>query len=202
MLTTITALVLFLVWLVVAFGVRILIAVRRTGETGIRAPGRFTTQWWGERCFHLVAVLAIAGAIVDLTGAMPLIGPLDQPGLRLAGAVIAVAGIAATLGCQLAMGNSWRIGVDEQERTALVTTGIFGVIRNPIFAAILLTAFGLTLMVPNVLSVAGLILLTITVELLVRAVEEPYLRRAHPRDYLDYAGRVGRFVPYVGRIRG
>ncbi|MGY2060280.1 hypothetical protein ACW9HQ_35910, partial [Nocardia gipuzkoensis] len=64
MLTTIAALVLFLVWLVVAFGVRILIAVRRTGETGIRAPERFTTQWWGERCFHIVAVLAIAGAIV------------------------------------------------------------------------------------------------------------------------------------------
>ncbi|MCM6778548.1 isoprenylcysteine carboxylmethyltransferase family protein [Nocardia sp. CDC159] len=201
MVTTVVALVLFVVWLVVAFGVRILIAVRRTGETGIRPPARFSTQWWGERCFHLVAVLAFAGTAADLTGFLPRIAPLDHPALRLIGAIIAVCGIAATLACQLAMGNSWRIGVDEHERTPLVTTGIFAVIRNPIFAAVLLTALGLTLMVPNPLSLTGLVLLTATVELLVRAVEEPYLRRAHGAAYLHYAARVGRFLPYIGRLQ-
>jgi ABC-type nickel/cobalt efflux system permease component RcnA len=33
------------------------------------------------------------------------------------------------------MGASWRIGVDEGERTTPVTTGPFGLVRNPIFAA-------------------------------------------------------------------
>ncbi|MBF6332328.1 methyltransferase family protein [Nocardia transvalensis] len=201
MLTTIIALALFIVWLVVAFGVRILIAVRRTGETGIRPPQRFSTQWWGEKLFRLVAVLAFAGCAADLAGLIPRIRPLDHPVVQLAGAVLAVAGIAATLGAQLAMGDSWRIGVDEHEQTPLVTTGVFGLIRNPIFTAIVLTAVGLTLMVPNVISVTGFVILAATMELLVRAVEEPYLRRAHPTEYLRYAARVGRFFPYVGRLR-
>jgi protein-S-isoprenylcysteine O-methyltransferase Ste14 len=37
-------------------------------------------------------------------------------------------------------------------------------------------------------------------ELHVRRVEEPYLHWAHGDAYRDYAARVGRFVPGVGRI--
>lgn len=44
-------------------------------------------------------------------------------------------GIAATLYAQIAMGNSWRIGVDPTERTTLVTNGPFALVRNPTFAA-------------------------------------------------------------------
>jgi protein-S-isoprenylcysteine O-methyltransferase Ste14 len=34
----------------------------------------------------------------------------------------------------------------------------------------------------------------------VRFVGEPYLARAHGEDYRAYAGRVGRFLPGVGRL--
>ncbi|MDQ3757610.1 MAG: isoprenylcysteine carboxylmethyltransferase family protein, partial [Actinomycetota bacterium] len=65
------------------------------------------------------------------------------------GLVLAVGGIAATLYAQIAMGSSWRIGVDPRERTELVTSGPFGLVRNPIFAAMLPTGLGLTLLVPS-----------------------------------------------------
>ena len=111
----------------------------------------------------------------------------------------AVVGIVATLWAQLAMGNSWRIGVDDSERTDLVTGGVFSVVRNPIFTTMSVTALGLALLVPNVVALIGLAVLVFALELQVRVVEEPYLRSVHGQTFVRYASRVGRFLPGVGR---
>src|SRR5690606_28061473 len=99
------------------------------------------------------------------------------------------------------MGASWRVGVDRDERTALVTDGMFALVRNPIFSAMLVTAVGLTLMVGNVVSLVGLAALVGALEVQVRLVEEPYLLTVHGEAYAGYAARVGRFVPGLGRLR-
>ena len=96
------------------------------------------------------------------------------------------------------MGRSWRIGVEESERTELITRRPFAVVRNPIFAAMIPASLGMALMVPNI---AALLFLVAAIELQVRFVEEPYLIRTHGQTYLDYASRTGRFVPNVGRLR-
>src|SRR3546814_13686972 len=74
------------------------------------------------------------------------------------------------------MGSSWRVGVDPGEHTDLVTTGIFARVRNPIFTAMVTTAAGLALAVANIVAVAGLAALIISLHIQVRAVEEPCLR--------------------------
>ena len=104
-----------------------------------------------------------------------------------------------TLVAQLSMGDSWRIGVDPSERTELVHEGAFRLVRNPIFSAMLVTAVGLTLIVPNVLAVVGLVSLVVALEAQVRGVEEPYLRSVHGDAYRRYESSVGRFVPGFGR---
>jgi protein-S-isoprenylcysteine O-methyltransferase Ste14 len=96
------------------------------------------------------------------------------------------------------MGDAWRIGVREDERTQLVAEGAFAVVRNPIFSCMLVTAAGLVVLMPNWLSVASFAALLVAVELQVRFVEEPYLLRTHGQRYRDYASRVGRFVPGLG----
>ncbi|NNL65855.1 MAG: isoprenylcysteine carboxylmethyltransferase family protein, partial [Myxococcales bacterium] len=113
---------------------------------------------------------------------------------------LALLGIGGGLLAQLGMGSSWRVGVDESETTALVTDGLFRFVRNPIFSFIGLSAIGFVLLVPNLVSLAAAGLTAIGIELQVRAVEEPYLARTHGAAYADYAARVGRFVPGVGRI--
>jgi protein-S-isoprenylcysteine O-methyltransferase Ste14 len=118
----------------------------------------------------------------------------------VAGGVLTVAGLAATLYAQVAMGASWRIGVDPGERTVLVTSGPFAVVRNPIFAAMLPTSLGLVLLVPNVVAVVGFGALVVALGVQTRAVEEPYLLATHGDAYAAYAGRVGRFLPGVGRL--
>ncbi|WP_460347181.1 methyltransferase family protein [Actinoallomurus acanthiterrae] len=111
-------------------------------------------------------------------------------------------GAAATMAAQWSMGASWRVGVDEAERTDLVTTGAFALARNPIFTAMIATAIGLVAMVPNLIAVAGLALAVVAIELQVRAVEEPYLHRVHGERYRCYSASVGRFLPGIGRYRG
>jgi protein-S-isoprenylcysteine O-methyltransferase Ste14 len=46
----------------------------------------------------------------------------------------------------------------------------------------------------------ALALTLLGIEMQVRAVEEPYLKRIHGEAYLHYAKRVGRFVPGFGRL--
>jgi protein-S-isoprenylcysteine O-methyltransferase Ste14 len=98
------------------------------------------------------------------------------------------------------MGASWRIGVSDEERTDLVTGGWFSVVRNPIYAAMIVGWSGFALIVPTWLSFVAVAMIATGLELLVRAVEEPYLVRTHGEEYRSYASRVGRFLPGVGRF--
>jgi len=197
------ALILYVVYLLLAFGLRTLIQLRRTGSTGFHGlggrPG--SAEWIAGVGFTVALLLGAAAPVLALLDVIEPIGALDVMALHVAGLVLAVAGIAATFYAQVAMGTSWRIGVDPSERTALVTAGPFALVRNPIFAAMLPTALGLTLLVPSWVAIAGLVGLVAALELQVRVVEEPYLRQIHGESYADYAARVGRFVPGMGRLQ-
>lgn len=121
--------------------------------------------------------------------------------MRLGGVALYALGIAMTVGSQLAMGAAWRADVDPDARTELVTGGSFCVIRNPTFAGTSITALGPALVVPNVLAIAMLASFVAALQIQVRLVEEPYLRRVHGQAYRDYAARTGRFLPWIGRQR-
>jgi protein-S-isoprenylcysteine O-methyltransferase Ste14 len=72
-------------------------------------------------------------------------------------------------------------------------------VRNPIYSSMVLTAAGLTLLCSSRLAWLALASLVLALELQVRVIEEPYLSRVHGAAYRDYASRVGRFVPGLGR---
>lgn len=194
------ALTLYVVALLLAFGWRTITQWRRTGDTGLRLdagpPGML--RWWAKVLFVLALLLGFAGPVGALLGVRTLPG-LDHPAVATTGIVLAVAGVAATLAAQLAMGTSWRIGVDPAEQTALVTDGPFRLVRNPIFTAMVTTSAGLTLMVPNIAAVVALAALVTAIQLQVRAVEEPYLLTVHGDQYQRYAAQAGRFLPLLGR---
>ena len=195
----VAALVLYVVWFVLAFGVRTVIALRRTGDSGWRGLSArpFTLEWFAGALFTVALFVGVAAPVAALAGLDPVV---DAPVLSVVGTVVTVVGIALTLAAQLSMGDSWRIGVDDSERTALVTEGAFRIARNPIFTAMAVTAAGLTLMVPNVLALTGFVALLVALELQVRGVEEPYLVKVHGEAYRQYAARVGRFVPGLGLL--
>jgi len=198
----VAALVLCGTFVLLAGGVRAVIQRHRTGDAGVRqfsiTPG--STQWWGHWTMNLGTMIAgVAAPIAGMSGLRPL-AILDHPVVQVLGVVLAVLGILATFAAQMGLGASWRIGVDETERTGLVTRGPFRLVRNPIFTAALMAFLGLTLMVPNPVALAGFLAMLVGVEVQVRLVEEPYLHRMHAAAYADYTARVGRFIPGIGRI--
>jgi len=187
---------------VLAFGLRSAVQMRRTGSTGFKGisgrPG--SLEWSAGVLFGIALIVGVLAPVLDVTGALEPIDLLDGPVGHALGLALFALGLAATLYAQLAMGESWRVGVDENERTDLVTHGPFAVVRNPIFAAMIPTSLGLTLMVPNVVALIGFAALVLALEIQVRLVEEPYLGKVHGKDYASYAGRTGRFAPGLGRL--
>lgn len=194
----------YALYMALAFGLRTLIQLRRTGSSGFEGisgrPG--SAEWTAGVLFVVAIAVGFAAPVLALVGAVEPIAALDTTAVHAAGIALFAVGLAGTLAAQVAMGESWRIGVDERSVTELVTDGPFALVRNPIFAAMLPASAGLALMVPSVVALAGFAALVVALELQVRVVEEPYLLRAHGSDYAGYAARVGRFVPGVGRLRG
>jgi protein-S-isoprenylcysteine O-methyltransferase Ste14 len=198
------ALALYVVLVAITFGVRVAVQLRRTGSTGLHGlpSGAGATEWVASVLFVAgLATIAVA-LVLAVAGAIEPIAAIDGPVGHVLGILLAVTGICLTFGAQLAMGDSWRVGVDPGERTELVTSGPFEHVRNPIYSAMLPKFFGLVLMVPNAVAIAGYIILLAGLELQVRRVEEPYLLRVHGEEYANYASRVGRFIPRLGLLHG
>lgn len=190
------SLVGFLAFIAVAVGWRIWAQYRATGDPGLRILR-------GGRRERIAAALFIFGlALAPLSSLVALLHApaTTHPATPALGILLFVLGFALTVVAQLAMGASWRIGVDRNEATALVTHGVFARVRNPIYTGILLVLAGMLLLVPSLLATAALACTWIALQLQVRAVEEAYLMRTHGERYRAYARQTGRFVPGLGRL--
>ena len=197
------ALVLWGLYGLLALVLPAVLQLARSGTTGLRGvsgrPG--SVEWFAGVGFVAGIALGIGSPLLAQSGEVEPIGALDRSGVHAAGIVLFALGLAATVASQQWMGRSWRVGVDERERTELVTAGPFAFVRNPIYTALTTVFAGLALVVPSLASFASLAVLIASLEVQAHVVEEPYLIRTHGDAYLSYARRVGRFVPGVGRLR-
>ena len=176
-------------FVLLAFAWRTVAQLRETGGTGFVAHRERGLQ-------AKAAGLALTGgllAVVVGTALADTRGRWDA--VAVLGIAAMLAGLLVTLIAQRAMGASWRIGVDTEERTELVTAGLFGRVRNPIFTGMLLFAAGSALTVPTVVTALGLVAAVAGTVAQVQLVEEPHLRRLHGPAYDGYVARTGRFLP-------
>jgi protein-S-isoprenylcysteine O-methyltransferase Ste14 len=197
------ALALYIVFGVLALGWRCWMQWRRTGSTGYRGISRRLglLGLLGGIGFIVAMVGGLAAPLLQLLGLVAPLQILDHRWVNGAGFALAVCGLTATLHAQLDMGESWRVGVDINESTTLVRTGAFRLVRNPIFAAMLVFMLGETLLAPNLVAIVVFAILFAAIEVSVRSIEEPYLLGIHGDDYRNYTASVGRFVPGFGLTR-
>ena len=131
---------------------------------------------------------------------VPLAGLLFVPRPKLGMAVFA-AGIALVGAAIARMGPSWQMGFDQTvPEHGLVKTGVFSLSRNPIYLGLIVLFIGWLLVLPTLLS----LIIVVGVALGVRRQaidEEKYLQRTYGAEFRVWAGEVGRFVPWLGRLR-
>ena len=172
---------------------------QRTGDAGLRLSGELPPR--ARVSNALMSAGFLAGLAAATRNARRRAQTSDQTSTwRLLGLGLIVVATMITYRSQLDLGTSWRVGVDERERTDLVTSGLFSLVRNPIFSGMATAAIGTTFAVRSAMAYLAATALIVGMEIQVRTVEEPYLLRTHGQAYRAYASRTGRFVPRVGHI--
>jgi protein-S-isoprenylcysteine O-methyltransferase Ste14 len=139
--------------------------------------------WWPQTISLLVPGTGLTFAVAQIVGAVLFFG-----------------GLALLVAAQLDLGASWQIGIEDNSKPGLVTSGLYGWSRNPIYLALFVIVAGYFLLLPTVLS--GLLLLGTCVGIWQQtSAEEAYLLRTYGEAFRDYARRVGRFLPGLGKFR-
>jgi protein-S-isoprenylcysteine O-methyltransferase Ste14 len=117
---------------------------------------------------------------------------VDAAPAGVAGAVFVLAGFAFFILGLLAMGNSWRLGIDERVPGTLVTRGIYAVSRNPIYLFFDLYFLGAFLI--NGSFIFLLFALFVSVNLHYQILgEEKFLQRQYGNQYEVYLNDTPRY---------
>jgi len=189
------ALILIILFLILAVVFRALIQRYTIGDFGLRAAplGAPLIEILPGALF----VLSFASALILISfGQLWDIAPIISlhNSLEWAFFTIGVSGIAITVVSQHQMGDSWRIGVDQTESTTLKTNGLYARSRNPIYFGILLFWIGLSGSFPHPLLWIFAVICWCCIEVIVRKVEEPYLNRLHGNQFESYVERTNRYL--------
>ena len=183
----------------IALFIRSYILYQKTGINPFQKMGGKDLKGFNERILilgaTLVPLIAILFVFFEKT-IYPFLVPIEYleiEGLRQLGIVFMLLGSIFAIIAQFQMGDSWRIGINHQEKTEIVKTGFFKYSRNPIYLGLLISFFGFFLIAPNALSLCCLVLSYPSVEIKIR-LEEQYLLEKHQQAFSNYMAQVNRWL--------
>jgi protein-S-isoprenylcysteine O-methyltransferase Ste14 len=170
-----------------AFFWRYFMVWKKTGVNPLVFKGSDNAHDFIGRIFKLLFVLIVAVVLAYSfwPGVYRYSVPiewLEHGWLGRLGVGLLLLSLVWTVLAQAQMGESWRIGIDEEQRTSLVQRGVFGLSRNPIFLGMMLTLLGLFVVVPNALTLLTLVLGVVLIQIQVR-LEEEFLAMTHGHEY-------------------
>ena len=175
---------------------------KRYGRSPIRLfhSGRTVQNIREIRVVGLGLVLVYQAFATGFGFYIPLAGLLFVPWPKSGVAVFAL-GVALIATAIADMGPSWQMGFDQTvPEHGLVRTGVFRLSRNPIYLGLDLLFIGWLLVLPTLLS--AIILVGVALGVRRQAIdEEEYLQRTYSSEFRVWASEVGRFVPWLGRLR-
>ena len=93
------------------------------------------------------------------------------------------------------MRNSWRVGIKYDQKTDLITTGIYAISRNPYFLSYDMLFLGIFLIYPSLTLLILSLTLAVVFHFMIKE-EEDYLENVQGEDYLSYKKKVGRYFFY------
>ena len=192
-----TATISKIIWL--GFGVAWFVLRLRPGRRSRQTPVRYSGR--GVREFTLLGASLIGlGVLPAIYLATHFPRFADYPVIP----VLSYLGIAADAAClwlfhrtHRDLGQNWSVSLDLRERHTLVTTGVYGSVRHPMYAAFWLMALAQLLLLPNwVAGPAGLVGFGILFFGRIRR-EEDMMIAAFGDEYRSYMRRTARVVPWL-----
>lgn len=88
--------------------------------------------------------------------------------------------------------DSWRVGIKEEEKTELISNGIFKLSRNPYFLSYIIMFIAYNLLIANILLLVSSIASVLSIHKMI-IKEEKYLELLHGEKYIDYKNKVPRY---------
>lgn len=108
------------------------------------------------------------------------------------GVILCYIGLIIFLAALISFGNSWRVGIDNDNQGKLVTTGIFKYSRNPIFLFMDIYFIGITLVYPTLIFIALTLIFILGAHKQILN-EEKHLATIYKEDYLNYKKQTRRY---------
>lgn len=116
--------------------------------------------------------------------------------LRISGVAITALGVLAFVLSVLQMKDNWRAGVAKEDKTSLVTRGIYAISRNPAFLGFDLMYIGILFAFFNGYLCFATAFALVFFHLQIVNVEEDFLVETFGNEYIAYRKKVCR---YIGR---
>lgn len=116
--------------------------------------------------------------------------------IKTSGFIIGIAGLSFCFYAQVKMGNSWRVGIDENDKTELITTGLYKYIRNPTYLGIFILNIGIWLIWPTWSVFILNFTFILSLEFQVRC-EEDFLESRFGDIYVIYKKKSWRYLPFI-----
>jgi|GWRWMinimDraft_13_1066021.scaffolds.fasta_scaffold00394_4 protein-S-isoprenylcysteine O-methyltransferase Ste14 len=191
-------LIYLLIYLAAAFVIPSYRTWRQTGINPVTFGKEDTAHnYIGYVMKLLIALLFVMTLIYSLSSKLYVylvpVWYMDNCVILIIGLVIIHTALIWILIAQYQMNNSWRIGIDEANKTPLVTRGVFSFSRNPIFLGMILTVLGFFLILPNALSFFLTLTSYFVIQVQIR-LEEEFLERQHGQTYRDYRSKTRRLI--------
>lgn len=197
-----------LIYLIVFYGLaffwRSYVIWRATGINPYRLTQKDGLAGFLARLYRLVSIGVVISVLfysVLPSAWYTYLGPLSWLAIApvtATGVILLILALIWVLIAQAQMGTAWRIGIDEENKTELVTRGVFRFSRNPIFLGMRASLFGFFLVMPNALTLALWLLGDVAIQMQV-FLEEDYLLQQHGATYQQYQAATPRYLGIPGR---
>ena len=188
----------FIVYFGIAFVAKSVIVAKRIGKNPLVLPKDDSA--YGLIGFYFKLTMIFMFVYVLLFAFVPTIYEYFLPIKQIETLTIKYVGLGLlafaliwTIIAQGHMKNSWRIGIDKETKTELITAGLFQLSRNPIFFGMIISLVGLFLTTPNAFTGLFLILGYVLIQVQIR-LEEEFLITQHGQKYKDYKQKVRRLI--------
>jgi protein-S-isoprenylcysteine O-methyltransferase Ste14 len=168
---------------------------RKAKKVSVRKTlfGRRESSILGAAFVGLVAVPALYSA----TGFPKSLDRPFIPAIAWLGAITLCAGLWLFFRSHADLGRNWSISLEIREQHALVQSGVYRLIRHPMYSSFFLLALAQLFLFPNWFAGAvGLLGVGILYAFRVRQ-EERMMRDSFGNEYLGYSAKTKRLIPWV-----